>query len=158
MAFLDTLFRRAPPAPTDVKAVNVENTDVPLSAALALLQNTGDNPPIYGERVTHQNAMAVAAVYRCINIISGTIAALPLGVYIDDPTKGRIADPTHRLDSNFNNRPLKSVPMTAFAWKEHTSRDLLREGNSYSAIRYDGAARVIGLAMVSAGMGVGAAR
>lgn len=92
--------------------------------------------------------MSVAAVYRCCSLIAGTTASLSLGVYIDDPDRGRLPVPG-KLARLLSVAPFPGRQMTAFSWKETLTVDLLISGNAYSIIRYDQAGRIAAFEYVS---------
>lgn len=97
----------------------------------------------FGPHVSERTSMAVSSVYRCVSLISGAAASLPLKIY--KRTKdGREEAPNHRLAPMFNMSPYPGRSMTSFIWKENVFVNELLWGNHYSIIRYDGAGRVIG--------------
>lgn len=106
--------------------------------------STGGNPQVFGPPVSEHTAMAVSAVYRCVSLLSGLIAGLPLKVYRDDPTQGRVEAPRHRLAPLLAFTPYPGRALTSFNWRELWGAGLYLWGNHYSAIRYDNAARVVG--------------
>jgi HK97 family phage portal protein len=58
----------------------IENPAVPLTST-ALLEWLGGPPSASGVRVTEQSALGMTAVWRSVNLIGGTCAALPLHAY-----------------------------------------------------------------------------
>lgn len=94
--------------------------------------------------VSEQMAMRVSTVFRCVSLISGLIAGLPLKVYKQDPDGQRTEAPNHRLAPLLSYRPYPGRSLTSFAWREMWGVNALLWGNHYSIIRYDNAGRVIG--------------
>lgn len=85
-----------------------------------------------GALVTPDTAMRVAAVNRCVKIISEMIASLPLIIYewTDDGGKQRAGQ--HPLYNVLKNRPNRY--QTSFEWRELCQSHLLLRGNAYSQI------------------------
>lgn len=108
----------------------------------------GGHPQTFGPKINEQTAMGVAVVYRCVTLLAGLLAVLPLGVYKDDPVLGRVASPDHRLHDLLCLEPFPGRAMTSFQLKELWGIGRFVSGNAYSIIRYDGAARVVGLEYV----------
>jgi HK97 family phage portal protein len=106
------------------------------------LQLMGAQTAISGVVVTEKTALTLTTVYSCIDLLSSTIASLPLHVYrrtsngkeraIDHPLYGLLHD-------KVNPR------MTSFAWRNAAVSHLLGWGNSYSEIQLDGAGRTVAL-------------
>jgi len=102
----------------------------------------GAQTAISGVVVTEKTALTLTTVYSCIDLLSSTIASLPLHVYrrtsngkeraIDHPLYGLLHD-------KVNPR------MTSFAWRNAAVSHLLGWGNSYSEIQLDGAGRTLAL-------------
>jgi len=90
-----------------------------------------------GVRVNRERALTCAAFWRGINLICGTIAKLPLGVY-RRVSPGMEYDPRHAASKLLRKRPNEA--MTPFAWKWLSMGHVLIHGNSYSYImrRADG--------------------
>src|ERR1700712_4199063 len=97
--------------------------------------------PLFGSAISEENALAVAAVYRCVTLISGVIASLDLAIYKDDPDLGQVLV-TNKISRLFTIVPFPGRQMTSFCWKETMVMNILLHGNHYSAIRYDQAGRV----------------
>lgn len=62
------------------RAETVENPAVPISSTM-LLDLLGRKPNAAGVHVTEENSLAMPAVWRAVNLIAGTAAALPLHAY-----------------------------------------------------------------------------
>jgi HK97 family phage portal protein len=94
-----------------------------------------------GPEVGERSAIRSTTVFRCVSLISGIFAALPLPIY--ERTKdGRVEAYTHRLYSLFHDAP--NDLMGSFIWRELMMADLLLGGNHYSLIERDNANRVVG--------------
>src|ERR1043165_2877393 len=123
MAILD-IFRANPSA--TVKPASPENPSSSLSNPdLWMSWGYGGNSGRFGELVTEQTSLADATVFRCVSIISGLIATLPLKVYRDDPDLGRVESNDHRTADLFGVAPNPNGGPTAFGWKETLSAQVL---------------------------------
>lgn len=109
--------------------------------------SSGGHPQSFGPHISERTAMACSAVYRCVSLISGIRASLPLKVYRRGKD-GREDAPGHRLQPMFQVAPYRGRAMTSFVWRELWAVNELLWGNHYSIIRYDGAARIIGFEVV----------
>jgi len=98
----------------------------------------------WGPPVTERSAMAVSAVYRCVTLLSGLIASLPLKVYTPDADGSHTEAPANRVAALLEGAPHPRYPMTAYQWRELWGLNFLLSGNHFSAMRYDGAGRLIG--------------
>jgi HK97 family phage portal protein len=106
------------------------------------LQLMGGQTAISGVVVTEKTALTLTTVYSCIDLLSSTIASLPLHVYrrtsngkeraIDHPLYGLLHDKVN-------------LRMTSFAWRQAAVSHVLGWGNSYSEIQLDGAGRAVAL-------------
>lgn len=103
--------------------------------------------PLFGNGVSEETAMAVAAVYRCVTLISGVVASLDLGIYENDPTEGQVSI-ENKISRLLTVKPHPGRQMTSYIWKEMLVTNLLLHGNAYSVIRYDQAGRVAALEYV----------
>lgn len=93
-----------------------------------------------GVTVNQETALTYVTVYACVNLLSRTMASLPLNVYerISDKERRRATD--HYLYRVLHLRP--NPEMTSYKWRETTFAHILLWGNAYSEIVYDGAGRV----------------
>ena len=85
-----------------------------------------------GVRVDADTALKIATVFRCVSILAGTLAMLPLGIYADQPNgaKERAADlPLDYLLSAEPNRY-----QDAFRYWEMMMGHILLRGDCYSRI------------------------
>jgi HK97 family phage portal protein len=88
-----------------------------------------------GVRVSEETAMGLSAYYCGVNMISGTIASLPLNVYRTDGRKREVATnhPAHRL---LHTEP--NPEMTAMSLRQTWLSHAITHGNAYSEIQWDG--------------------
>lgn len=132
-------FRRA----SAIQSSSPENPSTPLSDPSQWMAGWNNGTGTFGPPINERTAMACSAVFRCVALLSGLKASLPLKVYKRTPD-GREEAPTHRLAPMFQVAPWAGKPITAFIWRELWSIHELLWGDHVSLIRYDGAARIIG--------------
>ena len=90
-----------------------------------------------GVVVTVDGALSVSVIFRCISLLSETLAKLPLQLYRDRPdAKGRDRAVDRPEYPVLHTRP--NPTMTSFTWRQTTMVHLLTWGNSYSEIVRDG--------------------
>lgn len=108
MAFWD-IFRRAPDAgsrgpawPVAANTMSIASTPEQLEQ---FLREGGGAETMSGEFVTPRSAMGIAAVYRCVTLISGAVATMPLHLKlrVDDRTRKDASD--HPLWNVLRRRP-----------------------------------------------------
>lgn len=104
----------------------------------------GGGASAWGPVVTAETAMAVSAVYRCVTLLSGLIASLPLKVYILQPDGTLVEDSASRVARLLDRVPHPNYATNSQQWREMLGQHFLLNGNHFAAIRYDGAGRVIG--------------
>lgn len=102
-----------------------------------------------GQLVSHESATTVSVVNRCINLIGGTLAKLPLQLYrdlpeVDGKPRGRERATDIPEYSILHDRP--SSEMTSFTWRKTAMFHLLSWGNSYSEIVRNGFGELVELA------------
>ena len=85
-----------------------------------------------GVNVNEKSALTLTAVWRAVNILSGTIAALPLNVYQKQSDGSRQRTDNHRT-ATLLDTPNKDI--TNFVFRETMQALLLMWGNSYAVIR-----------------------
>lgn len=125
------------------KNASPENPSTSLSNPSAwLIDSFGGAQSYAGPMVTERSAIRSTTVFRCVSLISGLIAGLPLTVYEREKDGRRVAD-NHRLYPILHDQP--NDLMGSFTWRELISVDLLLGGNHYSWIERDNANRVTGL-------------
>lgn len=94
-----------------------------------------------GVVVNEQTALNVPAIYAAVNIISQTIAALPLHLFKDEggKTVKAVGDPTYKVIHDRANDV-----MTSYQWRKWLATRLLLEGRATSLIVKDKAQRPAG--------------
>lgn len=108
----------------------------------------GGGPTKSGARVNAETAMAISANYRCMQILSGTVAMLPLTLYKrkgNDDRERAIDHPAYRLM-----RISPNGRQTAFNWKRATQGNLSMRGNGFGEIIRDGRGRLEAIRPISA--------
>lgn len=130
-------------------AASPENPSTSLADPASWLTDwaSGGAPGAFGPHVSERTSMCCSAVYRCVALISGAVAGLPLKIYLRTPD-GREEASTHRLWPMFQMAPFPGRAMTAFIWRELWMINTLLWGDHLSIIRYDGAGRIIGFEAV----------
>lgn len=99
-----------------------------------------------GEIVTDQSALALSAVWACVNLLSGTIASLPLMVYRSDGQGSRTVARDHPLYRVLHDSP--NFDQTAVDFWEFVCASIELWGNAYARIER-GAGRVTGLVPIA---------
>lgn len=105
-----------PPEPTEVRNWSQSDPQV--------LTLFGISPSLSGAHVSDTSALGLSAVYRCVSLIAGGIASLPLRTVV---TKDGV---TERTESWLDN-PAGPEGMTSFEWVEYLLVSLLLHGNFY---------------------------
>jgi HK97 family phage portal protein len=85
----------------------------------------------------------LATVFACVQVISETVAMLPLLLYRKQPDGSRLADLTHPLALLFSGDP--NERQTASEFTEMMTAHCLLRGNAYAEIRRDTRGQVVGL-------------
>lgn len=101
----------------------------------------GAGPSDAGVEVNEHSALGVAAIWRAVSLISGSIAGLPLHTF-------RTIDPerTQQVASFLDERPAGPVcDLTPFEWTETILLHELLHGNAYLAHVFNQAGALIGL-------------
>lgn len=136
MSVFDRIFRRKP---ITVEPEQRSEDGFPFGLAL---QYNG-----YSTYKT-SNAMALSAVYRCVEVITNSVASLPVKLYrIDD--KGFKFELNDNLSYILSKKP--NEKMNAFTFYKLIVKDILMAGNGYALIMRKGG-KVIGLQYVPAGL------
>jgi HK97 family phage portal protein len=93
---------------------------------------------------TERTALTVSAIYACINLIAGAVAAMPVNIYkinVDDGERDRLFnDDLHWV---LNEEMTARWPASA-GW-EFLTKSVLFEGDGFAIIKRDRASRPIGL-------------
>lgn len=148
MSLISRLLGRneqAPPrerAEPTFSAASLENPSTPFSGSTFSSMdwvNSGAGPA-----VTEQTSMQVGAVFRCVSLVSGMVAGLPLNIYRDSDQDGRVELRNHRLAPFLTRSPSANSPMSSYVWREQWSIQEQLWGNHFSVILRDGAGRVSG--------------
>lgn len=92
-----------------------------------------------GVAVSPQGSLGLAAVYRAVTLISGTIGTLPLKTYRDLP------DGTRTRVPSFLDNPGGPGGLTQFEWTELVLTHLLLWGNAFLLHLTGGAGQLVGL-------------
>ena len=96
-----------------------------------------------GEIVSDTSALALSAVWACVNLVSGTIASLPLQLFRTMPDGTRKAATDHPLYRVLHDSP--NADQTALEFWEHQCASLELSGNCYAVIERGVSGNVIGL-------------
>lgn len=117
---------------------SVEDPQVPISSR-AILDFFGLNDlNSAGENVTVDTALGVPAVWAAVNVISGTIARLPLHVYRkSEGGRERSEQPIATILHDAVNDE-----MSSYQWRKYMFQQVLTAGRGVSFIERNGAARV----------------
>lgn len=100
----------------------------------------GGNLSASGLRVTEDDLLKVSAVYACVNLISNTLASLPLPTYRRKQPRGKERARDHYLYDVLQYEP--NPEMTSFDFRKVMQGQLELFGNAYANIVYDMAGRV----------------
>lgn len=95
-----------------------------------------------GEVVTDQSVLGLSAVWACVNLLSGTIASLPLMVYRNDARGERQVASDHPLYRVLHDSP--NYDQTALDFWEFVQASLELWGNAYARVERSGS-KVTGL-------------
>jgi HK97 family phage portal protein len=90
--------------------------------------------------VTEDTALALSAVFSCVNVLSRSVASLPLNLYLRDSSGGRIKAAQHPLYKVLHDSP--NPEMTAYAFRESMMMNLLMRGNAFAEIIRNGKGEV----------------
>lgn len=104
----------------------------------------------YGGFSTYKTsqALALSAVYRCVEVITNSVASLPVKLYRVDE-KGFRYELKNDLSYILSKRPNRK--MNAYTFYKLMIKDVLMAGNAYALIMRDGN-KVIGLQYIPAGL------
>ncbi len=104
-------------------------------------------PTQTGIRISNNKALNYSAVFNAVQIISGTVASLPLILYKRLGEKEKERAVNHPLYNVLHNQA--NPEMTSYVWREVSQAHLLLWGNSYSHIIRNAALQVIELWPIS---------
>lgn len=84
-----------------------------------------------GQTVNRETALSVPAVWAAVNVLSSTIASLPLNLYQKDGEnrEKQSSSPIHQLIHSAPNRR-----WTSYRWRKHLMQSVLLDGRSYTWI------------------------
>lgn len=88
-----------------------------------------------GARISPESAMAIAAVYSCVNILASSVASLPLVVYRKLPNGGKEEIPTHPLYNLLKYQP--NALQTRYNFMQMLVGHAALRGNFYAEIVYN---------------------
>ena len=119
-----------------------------LSAGLGRNYNTDS-----GERINAEKALTFSSVWQATNLISQTVAGLPLEIYErDEVTDDRERVRYHPAWSLLNVSPAPTPTITSFAFRETLQAHALLWGNGYAEIRRNGAGRPVEMIILEPGL------
>ncbi len=99
-----------------------------------------------GVKVTVDKALQHSTVYSCVNILSESLASLPLSVYEKTTKQGKSHNKKaskHPLYNLLHDEP--NDDMTSFTWMQVVMMDLTLRGNHYSQIVRNNAGNIKGI-------------
>jgi len=96
-----------------------------------------------GVRVTPDTSMQVVTVYACVNLLSRTIAALPLNLFRRKTDGTAVIASNHPLQTVLHRLP--NEEMTSYKCRETMFAHILLWGNAYAEIIRNGAGQVVEL-------------
>ena len=94
-------------------------------------------------------SMTLAAVYRCVNVITNSVASLPVRLYVYDQD-GYKKELNNDLSYLLGKRP--SSKMNSYTFYSLIVKDILMSGNGYALIIRDKSGNVTALQYVQAGL------
>ncbi|MDR1335242.1 MAG: phage portal protein, partial [Tannerella sp.] len=108
-------------------------------------------PPAYGRgfRWGRSNAMLLSAVYRCVEVISDSVAQLPLEPYRVDDKGYRSRHVTHPTWYLLNREP--ESRMSRFTFIKALVTSVLLNGNGYALIERNGRGDAVALRLLQSG-------
>lgn len=116
--------------PGRVKSSVLRWLGVPVSLTDAAFWNGFYGTETYsGKNVTIDTALQLSTVWACVNLISRTVATLPLNLYRRTPDGGREVAKDHPLYTLLHDRP--NADMTASTFRQVTMAHLLLWGNAF---------------------------
>jgi len=113
---------------------NVNNPSIPIGSS-DMWDLLGSTPADSGVRVNGETVLGSAGVWRAINLISQSVARLPIVVYKRTKDGGRERATAHRAYHLLRHRPAEYL--TPYQWVMTMQGQALLHGNSYSYIFRD---------------------
>jgi HK97 family phage portal protein len=108
-----------------------------------LLKTGGDYAGDAGVHVSPFLAENLSTVFACVQVISETVAMLPVMLYRKAANGSRLADLSHPLALLFSGDP--NERQTASEFIEMATAHCLLRGNAYAEIKRDNRGQVVGL-------------
>lgn len=96
-----------------------------------------------GVSVTEASSLGLASVWRCVNLIAGTIGTLPIKSYEQDGIRRK------RIETWVDD---PHPDMTQFGWSETVVAQQCLWGNDYLLHLYGGASQILGVAPIPPGV------
>jgi HK97 family phage portal protein len=122
----------------------IQNATITTGASgVDLLDFFGVIPTSSGFNVTESTALTVATVYRCVAIIGGAIAQLPVHQFRVNAAGDR--EPTAKTPLWWLLNESPHDRWTAASWKEWIARGVLLHGDSFALLQRNAAQNVIGI-------------
>lgn len=135
MSWLTRAFRAPDPPYEPPAAQSTEERSLSITDP-QVLTLFGVSPSLSGASVNDRTALGLSAVYRCVSLIAGGIASLPLRTVVTN------AGVTERTESWLDN-PAGPEGMTAFEWVEFLLVSLLLHGNFYGLKVFGGVGQLL---------------
>ncbi len=101
-----------------------------------------------GESVSESGALALSTVWACVNLLAGTIAAMPIDLQRRGPGGAPVSDDSHPLARVLRDSP--NADQTPMDFWEHMCLSLELRGNAYARIVRSGG-RIIALEPIAPG-------
>lgn len=139
MGFFEKLLTRNQPAQTEPEKRSAYDE---YGIGIALNYNG------YSTYKTTQ-ALTLSAVYRCVEVISNSVASLPAKLYVIDD-KGYKIELHNNLSYIIGKKP--NQKMTSYTFYKLIVKDILMSGNAYALILRDGQGEVSGFQYVQPGL------
>lgn len=108
-----------------------------------LAEYFGIRDSITKQPVTAKTAVQVAAVQACANLVSETLASLPLGIYERTADGGRQKAVDHQLYNILHSNP--NPDQDAYEFREFIITSVIFHGHGFAWIESDNAGRIIAL-------------
>ncbi|MBN2744513.1 MAG: phage portal protein [Marinilabiliaceae bacterium] len=130
---------------TEARSLENPNTPITMDGLADIIGNSSAS--ISGAKVSPDSALTLSAVYRAVNLLSGTIAALPWHVYRRDFNNNVNIDAAHPLFFLLHDEPYHLY--SSYKFREVLmSHILLYDGNFYAIILRDAYNNVAGLKII----------
>lgn len=112
---------------------NIENPAVGLGSAEAWESVFGEDiTGAAGQSVTRETALSVPAIWAAVNVLSSSIASLPIGVYRRGGGDARDSLTGTPIHTRLNQMPNKR--WTSYRWRKHMMQSVLLSGRAYTWI------------------------